>query len=306
VTGQARVTMAASDGTVLLDATVKDAVAIPPRTAMIGVQAGGDAGVRDGLAGWHEASRLARMNARVAVGPGCTLQIEGVVSEAPPTWLGAGEIIAQATAVTTHFTGSARTIAVVLAGSDTPSIDGILVELDGATRVAEKGGEPRAPRVVMAGRRAVLLYDVKPARNAAISVRVQSGGPWRLSGVMAGDADSETLARTIATTGAEAVAGRLLLAADGAPVSVTWEPPERRGPSAPPGKRGAGRRPAMKKAKVAKKSPVAKKPAKTATKKVIRKTAKKATNKTTKKAAKRTSASRTTTRTRSRGKRHAR
>ena len=297
LTGQARVTMAASDGTVLLDATVKDAVAIPPRTAMIGVQAGGDTGVRDGLAGWHEASRLARMNARVAVGPGCTLQIEGVVSEAPPTWLGASEIIAQATAVTTRFTSSARTIAVVLAGSETPSIDSILLELDGATRVAPKGGEPRAPRVVMAGRRAVLLYDVKPARDAAIAVRVQSGGPWRLSGVMAGDADSETLARTIATKGVEAVAGRLLLAADGAPISVTWEPPER-GPSDAPRKKSSGRK-SIAKSKVAKKSQVAKKSAK----KVIKKTAKK---KAAKKATKRTSASRTTTRTRSRGKRHAR
>ncbi len=291
LTGQARVTMAASDGTVLLDATVKDAVAMPPRTALIGVQAGGDTGVRDGLAGWHEASRLARVNARVAVGPGCTLQIEGVVSEAPPTWLGAGEIIAQATAVTTRFTGSARTIAVVLAGSDTPSIDSVVLELDGATRVTEKGSEPRTPRVVMAGRRAVLLYDVKPARDAAISVRMQPGGQWRLSGVLAGDADSEALARTIATKGVEAVAGRLLLAADGAPVSVTWEPPKRRGPSAAPRKKSSGRKSAAKKSKVAKK---------TAKKKTVKKTTAKKTT------TKRKSSSRATTRTRSRGKRHAR
>jgi hypothetical protein len=149
----------------------------------------------------------------------------------------------------------------------------------------------------MAGRRAVLLYDVKPARDAAIAVRVQSGGPWRLSGVMAGDADSETLARTIATKGVEAVAGRLLLAADGAPISVTWEPPER-GPRDAPRKKSSGRK-SIAKSKVAKKSQVAKKSAK----KVIKKTAKK---KAAKKATKRTSASRTTTRTRSRGKRHAR
>jgi len=223
VTGQVRVTMTSSGGTVLLDATVTDSVVVPPRTAMIGVQAAGDTAVRDGLAGWHERSRLARLSGRVAMGPGCTLQVEGVVSEAPPAWVAADDLLVQATVVTTRFTGPVTTIAIVLAGSDTPDGSDVTLELDGATRVADKG-VPRAPRVVMSGARAVLLYEVKPTRGSACTVRVQSGGQWRLSGVMGGEVASATLAQTIAVKGIYAVSGRLLLAADGAAVRVTWEP----------------------------------------------------------------------------------
>jgi hypothetical protein len=304
LSGQARVTMTASDGSVLLDATVKDAVAIPPRTALIGVQAGGDTGVRDGLAGWHESTRLARMNARVAVGPGCTLQIEGVVSEAPPAWLVANEVIAQATAVTTRFTSAPRTIAVVLTGTETPSFDGVVLDLDGAARVADKG-EPRAPRVVMAGRRAVLLYDVKPAREGVVSVRVQPGGPWQLSGMLAGDTDSETLARTIATKGIDGVAGRILLAADGEPVSVTWEPPK--GGGASPVGRARTSTPAKSARKTAVKKPATRKSAikKSAPKKsVVRKTTAKKT--AVKKAAGKKSAAKKSAKKSKGGKRNAR
>jgi large repetitive protein len=223
VTGQARVTMTASDGTVLTDAMVNDTIAIPPRTAIIGVQAGGDTAVTDGLAGWHDRSRVARLNARVAIGTGCALQVEGVVSEAQPAWLTAQELIVQATGVTTRFVAQARTVIVILAGSDAPTPDDVTLELDGATRRADRNGKVHAPRVVMAGDRAALIYDVVPSRGAALSVHVQPGGQWRLAGVLAGDADSASLAQTIALKGIAPLAGRLLMAADGAPVSVTWE-----------------------------------------------------------------------------------
>lgn len=184
------------------------------------------------------------MNARTAIGAGCTLVIEGVVSEAPPAWLGASDLLVQATAVTTRFTNPARVIVVVLAGSEVVTADSVMLALEGATRVTEKGGAARAPRVVMAGRLAVLLYDVKPTRGGgAIAVHAEPGGAWRLAGVLAGDADPETLARTIATNGVESIAARLLLAADGAAVSVTWDAaPQPEKPSA----RGSGRTPTTK------------------------------------------------------------
>ena len=225
VTGQTRVTMTASDGTVLADAMVRESIVVPPSTAIIGVHAGGDTAVKDGLAGWHERSRMARLNARVAVGPGCALKMEGVVTEAPPAWLTAAELIVQATSITTRFVDAARTVVVVLAGSETPTPDDVTIELDGATRVADRKGNVREPRVVMIGDRTALIYDVKPAKTGNVSVFVQPGGQWRLAGVLGGDVDSETLARNIAMKGIASVAGRLMLAADGAPVSVNWEPP---------------------------------------------------------------------------------
>ena len=223
VTGQVRVTMTASDGMVLADAMVNDTIAIPPRTAIIGVHAAGDTAVSDGLAGWHERSRVARLNSRVAIGTGCALQLEGVVSEAQPAWLSANELIVQATGITTRFVTPARTVIVILAGSDAPTSDDVTLELDGATRKADRKGTVHAPRVVMAGDRTALLYDVVPTRGVALSVRVQPGGQWRLAGVLAGDADSAALAQTIALKGIAPLAGRLLMAANGAPVSVTWE-----------------------------------------------------------------------------------
>ncbi len=239
VTGQVRVTMTSSGGTVLLDATVTDSIVVPPRTSMIGVQAAGDTAVRDGLAGWHERSRLARLSGRVAMGPGCTLQVEGVVSEAPPAWIAADDMIVQATVVTTRFAVPVTTIAIVLAGSETPDGNAVTLELDGATRVAEKGA-PRAPRVVMSGSRAVLLYDVKPTRDSACTVRVQSGGQWRLAGVMGSEVASATLAQTIAVKGIFAMAGRLMLAADGGPVRVSWEPPP--APRSAPARKASARK----------------------------------------------------------------
>ena len=247
LSGQARLTMTASDGEVLLDVMATEQVVIPPRTSMIGVQAGGDTAVTDGMAGWHERTRLARLNSRVAVGPGCTLRIDGVVSEAPPAWLGASEVLTQATAVTTRFAAQARTVAVILAGSEAPTPDSVTLELLGATRAQSKGID-KAPRVVLSGKRAVLLYDIKPVRGEVLRVRVLAGGPWRLAGVLAGDADSESLARTIATRGPESIAGRLLLAADLSPVSVSWVPAPVPGPQrAAAERKTAGRKTARRK-----------------------------------------------------------
>jgi hypothetical protein len=217
--------MTASDGHVLEDATVDDTITIPPRTAIIGVHAGGNTAVIDGLAGWHERSRVARLNSRVAMGPGCSLQLDGVVTEAQPAWLSAAALLVQATGITTRFVNPVQTVVVLLAGSEAPTPDDIVIELDGATRVADRSGVVRPPRVVMAGDRTALLYDVKPAKTGTVSVHVQPGGHWRLAGVLGGDAESEALSRSLAMKGVAPIAGRLLLAADGAPVAVTWEGP---------------------------------------------------------------------------------
>ena len=193
---------------------------------------------------------MARIDRRVALGPGCALQLEGIVTDAPPAWVDAGDLIEQATAVTTRFTDAARTIAVVLAGTNQPLPTDVSIDLDGATRVADKSGKVRPPRVVMAGSRAVLLYDIAPVAGEAVSVRVLPGGPWRLHGVLGGLIASEQLVRTIATQGIEAIAGRLLLAADGKPITVAWEAPALQKPRA-----SRASKKAVSKKSAAKKSP---------------------------------------------------
>ena len=284
LTGQARVTMTTSDGTLLLDTMSDRVVTIPPRTALIGVQAGGDVAVRDGIAGWHERSRLARFNARVAVGAGCALRLEGIVTEAQPAWMLASTLIREATAVTTRFTGAVKTIVVILASEEPTSFEDLVLELDGAKRVTDKAGVERAPRVVMAGTRATLLYDVVQTRGASVAVRVEPGGPWRLAGVLGGAIDSETLARTVTTRGAAAIAGRLLMAADGKPVQVQWVGPSEREPVG--ARTAAAKKSAPKKAatkKAATKKPATKKPAtKTAAKTAGKKSGKTATTATKK------------------------
>jgi large repetitive protein len=228
VSGPARVTIAASDGSVLADETVTKRIVVPPRAALVGVQAGGSTSVNDGLAGWHERSRLGRFNARVALGPGCTLQTEGTVREAAPAWLAGSEVVGAASAVTTRFTAAVKTLVVVLAGAEVPSLTETAIELEGAARATNGRGAERTerpPRLVMAGDRAHLIYDVVAARDAAVTVRVQPGGSWRLAGVLGGEMDSETVARAIAVRGVAAIAARLLVAADGEPIAVTWEPP---------------------------------------------------------------------------------
>jgi hypothetical protein len=168
-------------------------------------------------------------------------------------------------------------VVVVLAGADTPSFDEVIVELDGARRVADKAGVERAPRVVMSGSRATLVYDVLPTRGMNVSVRVQTGGQWRLAGVLGGMLDGATIAQTIAVRGAAAVVGRLLVAADASPVEVMWTPPpERVGARTPKksdanassnratGKRSAAKRTVEKKS-AAKKSPARRKTARKTT-----------------------------------------
>jgi hypothetical protein len=181
----------------------------------------------------------------VAVGPGCVLRLEGIVSEATPAWLAASAVTAKATTVTTRFTAPPHTVVILLAGSDEHSPASVELELSGATRAIDSHGAEQAPRVVMSGSRAALLYDVVPTLDDVVSVRVRAGGSWRLAGVMGGDGASATLAQTIASKGIAALAGRLLIAADGAPISVTWAPPSPvpvPSPRTPPRSRGKSAR----------------------------------------------------------------
>ena len=243
LTGKARITMTASDGTVLGDVTADKFVVIPPRTALIGIQAAGDIAGADGLAGWHERTRIARFNRSVAVGPGCALTFDGVANDVLAAWCDAGDALADATAVTTRFASPVKTIVVVLAGRDEPDADDVVLDLVGASRVKEKSGALRSARVVMAGDRAAMLYDIVPLRGANVSVSVRIGGIWRLAGVLGGMVSSATLVRRIAERGVVAVAARLLVAADGKPITVTWiappVPPTRPAPGKPAASRTA-------------------------------------------------------------------
>ena len=226
VSGQARVTMVEADGTVLLDATVRDRVIVPPKTAMIGVQAGGSVAVEDGLLrGWHARTRVARLSARLAVAPGCALVMEGAVVEGSASWMEARTAIADASAITTRFAATVRTVVVVLTGASEPNLDGLTLLLSGATRATDRNGAPRAPSVVMRGTECALVYEVIPERAATtVSVRVRPGGQWQLAGVLGSDVDANTIAQSIALRGVVACAGRLLMAADGRPIAVEWVP----------------------------------------------------------------------------------
>jgi large repetitive protein len=226
VSGQARVTMVESDGTVLVDATVADKVTVPPKTAMIGVQAGGSVAVDDGLLrGWHARTRVARLSAKLAVAPGCALIMEGAVVEGSASWMEARTAIDDASAITTRFSATVRTVVVVLTGAAAPNLDGITLELRGATRSLSNTGTVRAPMVVVRGPQSVLVYEVIPERGATnVSVRVLPGGQWQFAGVMGSDVDVSTVAQSIALRGVVACAGRLLMAADGRPITVQWAP----------------------------------------------------------------------------------
>lgn len=246
VSAQARVTMVEADGMVLVDATVTERITVPPKTAMIGVQAGGSVAVEDGLLrGWHARTRIARLSARVGVAPGCALIMEGAVVEGSASWMEARMAIADASAITTRFAETVRTIVVVLAGATVPNLDGITLELRGATRVTERDGSRRAPRVVMRGAQSVLVYEVMPDRGAtSVSVRVVPGGQWQLSGVLGSDVAAATIARSLSLRGVAACAGRLLMAADGQPITVEWA--AAKGPAKPPTKRPAKTTPSTK------------------------------------------------------------
>lgn len=287
IAGGARVTMVRGDGTVLLDTVVAgDAsrrateVRVPAGTAVVGVQADGQLDVVEGLAGWHEQSRVAAVGSHLALGTGCTLAIEAARAAPQVGWTTAADAVRGAATVSTRFDRSVRTVVVVVADAGGDRLEELELSLRGATRVKERDGTARAPAVVLVGGLAALVYAVDPGEDGPVLVSVRAGGDRRIAGVLAGMEPVDHVARLIAERGIGAVAGRLL-AGSGAGCTVRWvaEP----GPAVPPSRgvrKAAAKRPAKSAAKTASKTA-----SKTAAKSAA-KTARKSTPKATKGAVK--------------------
>jgi hypothetical protein len=262
IDGAARVTMLRGDGFVLADAVAARAVPVPAGTALVAVQAGGTLDVADGLAGWHEQTRVAALGTHAALAAGCVLAIEAPGTAPQVGWLPASEAVRDAAAVTTRFDRSVRTVVVVLAEADPTRLDGVQLDLLGAERALGADRRPLAPTVVLAGTRAAVVYAVDPGDDGPVQVRVAAGGDWRVVGVLAGLMGVDEVARVIAERGVAAVAGRLLAAA-GDGCRVRWVAPN--APPPPHAPRGAAP-PRTKRADAerapAKRAPTARVPAK--------------------------------------------
>jgi hypothetical protein len=216
----ARVTLLEGNGRVLLDAVTTGDVSVPKGTALIGVQAGTPATL-EGLAGWYASAKVACLGPHVALGAGCVLNIEESDLGRSTGWALASEATAHAAAITTRFARGVRALVVVLQDADPERLTGIRLELTGATRVTSSDGRPQAPTVVLAGAEAALVYAVSPIAGQAVSVRVTSGGTWRLVGVLGGDDNVARLADLIRQRGVLGMTARLQ-AQTGGPCGVGW------------------------------------------------------------------------------------
>jgi hypothetical protein len=227
--GAARVTMLKGDGEVALDAIRQGTVAVPPGVALMVVQASGanaeESAAKDtegGMAGWHAGTRVAALGSHAALAPGCVLTVDATGVGHGVGWSVAAEIVAHAAGVTTQFARPARTVVVVLADADPQRVDGLALELFGATRATAPDGSARPATVVLRGAEAALVYSVVPTGRRPLAVRVRSGGNWRLCGVLAGDDDVTKVAGLLAQRGARGVARRVL-AEPGSGCQVSWQ-----------------------------------------------------------------------------------
>ncbi|MEX2282228.1 MAG: DUF6603 domain-containing protein [Gemmatimonadota bacterium] len=225
VDGTARVAMLRGDGSVAFDEIVADGSAIvPPGVALIGVQSGGSNQLQDGLSGWHASARIAALGSHAALGAGCILTVDAAGAGRGLGWSAANEIVADAGAVTTHFADDVRTIVVVLAGADPQRLDNLGLELLHARRALSANGAARKPTVVLRGSEAALIYAVEPDGTGPVTVRVRSGGDWRLAGVLGGMIGVDAVAPVLSERGPLAVVRRIL-AVDAGTARASWQPP---------------------------------------------------------------------------------
>jgi hypothetical protein len=212
---------------------VQGGVPVPAGTALLAVQADGSTSGGDGLAGWHARSRLCSLGSNAALGPGCVVTVEGAPSRSGTVWTTSTDLLAYASAVRTRFSTPVRTLAVTVAGGDNDRLLGLDLELTGADRAVDESGAEREPVVLLSGTEATLLYPIVPKRGERVSVRVVSGGDWRVTGVLGGGVAVEELSRAITRDGREAVAGRVV-AAEGGGCRLSWRDTEPGGPDPAP------------------------------------------------------------------------
>ncbi len=231
VEGNARVVMLAGNGAVLEDITVSDSVVqVPPHSAIIALQANGDTAEVTGpgqarVAGWHDQSRVVRLAGRSALASGCVIHMDGAAARRQVGWGVAADVVREAAAVSTRFSGPVRCIGVVLRGVEARLPDDLGIELHGASHVSA-AGEPVEPVVIQAGARSILLFAVRAdSPGGAVSVRVVQGGARQVSGVFGADAELDPVADWVAELGLVAVVARLR-AASGDGCAIEWLPAE--------------------------------------------------------------------------------
>ncbi|WP_426560702.1 DUF6603 domain-containing protein [Angustibacter sp. McL0619] len=221
VSGKARVTVILGR-TVLHDDDVLDAaVPIPHGATHVAVQADGDADARDGWAGWHDRTRVARIGAQSALAAGCVLSADAVGSRIM-RWDTAGAMVAGAREVTTRFSRPVSTVAVALSGATASSLTPTLLHLVGARVATDRAGRELRPVAVSLGDTSVLVYSLVPDVNATgVAVTVAGGADWVVSGVVGTDQPAAEVARRIARSRLSGVTSKVLALA-GPGCRLTW------------------------------------------------------------------------------------
>lgn len=212
VEGQARVVAMRGDGEVVLDATGRGRVPVPPGTALLAVQA--SPVQDDGLAGWHVRSRVCALGTHAAIASGCVITVAGMpTTPRAAVWVSAGELIAATAEILTRFSGPVQAVAIALETATAERLANVDTELIGAAA-------PGPPAVVLNGRQAVLVYEVVPEQDTAVAVRVRTGGEWRVTAVLGDDGPAAGLTAGILRRGVAGATGRL--SGSGPGCALSW------------------------------------------------------------------------------------
>lgn len=235
VAGKARVTVL-QGRTVLFDDDVVDTtVPVPAGATHIGLHADGDADASDGLAGWHEGTRVARLGSQTALAAGCVVSSAATDGTGVLQWDSAGSVAHEAPEVTTRFSRPVHTVAVALTGTSPTTLDPTELRLVGGHVATDRAGVERPPQAVSLGSTSVLVYAVVPDKDAtAMSVVVTAGSAWVVTGVVGSDLAPEELAAVLAARGLSAATAKVLAVA-GPGCQVQWTAPAQRsgGPRRP-------------------------------------------------------------------------
>ncbi|NYG07821.1 hypothetical protein BJ986_002308 [Phycicoccus badiiscoriae] len=235
LTGRARVTVLRGRSVLLDDDVADTTVSIPAGATHVGIHADGDADASDGLAGWHEGTRVARLGSQTALAAGCVLSSAATGGTGVLQWDTAGSVAHAAPEVTTRFTRPVHTVAVALSGTAPSTLDPTELHLVGGHVATDQAGVERLPQVVMLGSTSVLVYAVVPDQDAtAMSVVVTAGSAWVVSGVVGSDLAPEELTGVLAARGLSAATAKVLaVAGPGCQVSWTAPAPPSGGPKRP-------------------------------------------------------------------------
>jgi hypothetical protein len=225
VSGKARVTVLRGRSVMYDDDVVDATVGIPAGATHIGIHADGDADASDGLSGWHEGTRVARLGSQTALAAGCVVSSAATDGTGVLRWDSAGAVAHEAPEVTTRFSRPVHTVAVALTGTTPSTLDPTELRLVGGHVATDPAGVDRPPQAVSLGATSVLVYAVVPDKDAtSMSVVVTAGSAWVVSGVVGSDLAPEELAAVLAARGLSAATAKVLAVA-GPGCQVQWTAP---------------------------------------------------------------------------------